>query len=344
MREHALLRALLQEFHQINAANLGRSLRAPVFALADQGPAGAWIRPLRQIRFSRAWVEAADWGQISEVLRHEMAHQYVCEVLGQRGEQPHGPAFAHVCRQLGISARATGAVGGVPAEEPAELRRVRKLLALAASANSHEAEAAMAHAQRLMRKRTIDHVDSGHQRSFVVGNVGRSALRYHAWETALLGLLCSHFHVQGLISRSFEVSAAEWRQVLEIHGTPENVAFAQYVYDFVAQATLRLFEERRTSLPARAGARAQFALGVVQGFRRKLEESEQDLRQAGLVWRGDAALEAHLGCRYPHLSKRLTQGSVTEATRAGFTAGQDLTLHRPLERGPDGVPRALTGR
>jgi len=77
-------------------------------------------------------------------LKHEMAHQFVHEVLGEQ-EAPHGPAFRATCARLGIDQRA----GGLPqpaqsADQRRLLERVHKLLALAQSDNQHEAEAAAA--------------------------------------------------------------------------------------------------------------------------------------------------------------------------------------------------------
>src|SRR5207248_891299 len=81
--------------------------------------------------------------------------------LGERGETAHGPRFRAVCERLGID----GAASGVPQSRsvPGSVEATRKmadriarLLALAESPNVHEAEAAMAAAQRLLLKHNIE--------------------------------------------------------------------------------------------------------------------------------------------------------------------------------------------
>jgi hypothetical protein len=345
LRELALLDALRISFSAINRENLNLSLRAPIFALADQQPAGSWDAANRMIRFSRAFVATAGWGQVTEVLRHEMAHQYVSEVLRRDHEPPHGEAFAYAARRLGITARASGPLLGLDDEvEPQELRRIRKLLALANSGNAHEAEVAMAAARRLMRKRQIELVEAEADRPYLAVQVGRTAARFHAWETQLVALLTKHFHVKGLIVPTFDIADGAWKRGLEVYGSPENVKFACYVYDFVAQAAERLYRQQKAELAGQANARAQFARGVVLGFWRKLDEAEEQDRQTGLIWLGDPDLDERFHQRHPRLSAYRTEARTSDAVRAGFAAGKDLTLNRPITEGPSGEARAITDR
>ena len=69
-----------------------------------------------------------------EVLKHEMAHQFVDEVLGVHDEPDHGPVFRQVCDERGIDARAAGAPDADRARDHV-LDRIAKLLALAGSPN-----------------------------------------------------------------------------------------------------------------------------------------------------------------------------------------------------------------
>ena len=87
-----------------------------------------------------------------------MAHQYVHEVLGKVDESAHGPAFRELCARLGIDAGAAGvpAAGAPSADDARVLERIARLLALAESANVHEAQAAMNAAQRLMLKHNLE--------------------------------------------------------------------------------------------------------------------------------------------------------------------------------------------
>jgi len=147
----ALEAALMREVASLHATEnwlrFGSRLRTPVLALSDTTVRlGAWIRATRTLELSRALVLDRPWVEVVSVLQHEMAHQYVDEVLGVHDEHPHGDTFRQLCAALGIDDRAAGPpalAAGAPAAPDRVLARVRKLLALAASSNQHEAESAM---------------------------------------------------------------------------------------------------------------------------------------------------------------------------------------------------------
>ena len=121
--------------------------------------------------FARGFVLQKPWSVVSEVLRHEMAHQFVSEQLkGHEDDTPHGPAFQRICSRFGIDPRAAGLPEGEgPAGPPTEgarvLRKVQRLLALAESSNEHEAQSAMSAASRLMLKYNIAHLQNPGPRS-----------------------------------------------------------------------------------------------------------------------------------------------------------------------------------
>ena len=111
--ERAALRALAWAWHEANATYFKQRLKVPVFALSDTpGRLGLWRLGSRTMELQRRLVADGGWGQVLEVLRHEMAHQYVHEVLGVVEESAHGPAFQEVCARLGIDAAASGMPGG----------------------------------------------------------------------------------------------------------------------------------------------------------------------------------------------------------------------------------------
>ena len=54
------------------------------------------------LRLATRLVHDEPWQVVIEVLRHEMAHQYVDEVLRIHDESAHGPAFRKVCAERSI--------------------------------------------------------------------------------------------------------------------------------------------------------------------------------------------------------------------------------------------------
>src|SRR5689334_8731259 len=80
--EAALVRELLAAWKQINLAYFKGSLDAPSIELTRaRSRLGLWRREARVIEISRHLVLSRPWGVVVEVLKHEMAHQFVHEVL-----------------------------------------------------------------------------------------------------------------------------------------------------------------------------------------------------------------------------------------------------------------------
>ena len=198
--EAALLRELLRVHAWENHARFKNRLRPPMLVLTDTTTRlGQWVRIGRRLELSRPMLIARPWPEVVSVLLHEMAHQFVDEVLRVRDEDPHGPTFARVCAERGIDGRAHGApvpVAGADAAGDRVLDKIRKLLALAASANQHEAELAMRTAHELMLRHNID-VAPG-QREYQVRHVGDPTVRRTAAESLIAGILAEFFFVKVL--------------------------------------------------------------------------------------------------------------------------------------------------
>jgi predicted SprT family Zn-dependent metalloprotease len=151
-----LLRELAREYRDINWAFFNNRLQLIPLAISDDRSRLGFFAPdPRRIELSRELVSNHAWGTVVEVLKHEMAHQFVHELLGHRDETSHGPSFQRVCEQLGIDPRASGLPAETRERSPI-LDRVKKLLALANSPNQHEAETAMRMAHRLMLRHNLE--------------------------------------------------------------------------------------------------------------------------------------------------------------------------------------------
>ena len=107
--ETALLRELAERYQWENRARFGNRLVAPVLVLSDTtARLGRWIASTRTLELSRELVFARPWVEVISVLEHEMAHQFVSEVLHAREDSAHGQTFRRVCAERGIDARAGG--------------------------------------------------------------------------------------------------------------------------------------------------------------------------------------------------------------------------------------------
>ncbi|HYJ09791.1 MAG TPA: DUF2786 domain-containing protein [Polyangiaceae bacterium] len=344
--ERAALYAIARTYEHVNGSLFRFRLRAPAFELTEGSERlGRWLPQPRTIELSRRLLLDHGWGVLEEVLKHEMAHQYVHEVLQVHGEPAHGPAFRKICEERGIDARAAGApvAGPDPAKSPI-LERIAKLLALAESPNEHEAQAAMSAAQRLMLKHNIEAAVSGAS-SYSFRHLGKPSGRVSEHERRLALILDEHFFVQVIWVPVWRPLEAKRGSVLEVCGSRDNVELAAYVYDFLMYTADALYRaDRRQRHDRSHQARRKFLAGVMAGFHQRLERERERSTAEGLVWIGDRELGGYFRRRHPHV--RWARHSVStggEAYSRGQTAGRNIVLHRGVKAGPSLEVRQLPG-
>lgn len=324
-----------------NRSSFGNSLRPCTIQLAaDPKLLGRWDGATRTLTLATGLVLGQPWAVVVEVLRHEMAHQFVTEVLRVE-EPPHGPTFRAVCRQRGIDPAAAGLPVSTDPSGNRVLEKVRKLLALASSHEPHEAESALRAAHRLLRDHAMTLGDV-EERRYGFLQVGPVRARRPTWEQVLAGILAGHFFVRAVYIEAYDVARGSWGRVLELSGTAEQLQVAEYVYGWLAAAAegAWMAHPRRRSTP---GGRERFLAGVMTGFKDKLKAEDAALHERGLVRRDDPVLEAWIGLRHPNLvAGRSLRVRTDDAWVAGREAGARLELRKGVQGGPG--PRALTDR
>jgi hypothetical protein len=339
--EAALLRELRARWDWENYARFGERLTAPVLVLAPTtSRLGRWVRATRTLELGRAFVLGRPWPEIVSVLAHEMAHQFVDEALGVHDETAHGESFRRVCGERGIDARAAGAPaadGASPAETERALERIKKLLALAGSANQHEADAAMRKAHELMLRHNVDLAAAAAERDYEVRHVGDARKRRTLVETEIVGLLSELFFVKVIRVPVYLPREGKRGTVFELAGTHANLEMACHVYAFLLATTDRLWRQNRRDARVKSGRdRLSYQSGVVRGFRDKLRAERAQLRGTGLVWVGDAKLDDFYRARNPRIVSRRRSVRVGGAHEAGREAGGTIVLHRPIATSHEG--------
>ncbi len=79
------LREIAREWDCVNRDLFGGAMRRPSFLfLSGTRRLGQWNGVERSIALNRSLLDDQSWGVVLEVLRHEMAHQFVFEVMGVR--------------------------------------------------------------------------------------------------------------------------------------------------------------------------------------------------------------------------------------------------------------------
>jgi hypothetical protein len=336
--EASLLRELKHCFLEINRSHFRGALALPVLKLVEARTVlGRWDGARRTLELSLPLVLAAAWGTVTEILKHEMAHQYVHDVLGVRDEAAHGPAFRGVCERMGVDA----AAAGMPAAAHAApgggrsrvLRRVADLLALARSPNRHEAETAAALAQRLMLKHNVELSREEGRRRYGFRLLGEPKGRVSEAEHILAAILAEHFFVEAIWVPAYRPREGKRGSVLEICGTPENLEICGYVHGFLRGTAERLWAEHKRGTGVRGDRdRRTYLAGVMEGFRERLGAERRRARAEGLVWVGDADLGSYYRRRHPHVrTVRLAVHGRSDVRSHGREAGRNIVLCRGLD-------------
>lgn len=354
--EAALVRELRDRYDWDNRARFAGRLVPPVIVLSDStSHLGRWHSQLRLLEISRALVLDRPWLEVASVLEHEMAHQFVDEVLHVRTETAHGETFRRVCAERGIDARAAGKPGVASATDPSApgadpgadrvLERIRKLLALAGSPNQHEAEIAMRKAHELMLRHNIEATAARVEHSYCVRHLGDPHKRGTRVESEVVGLLSEFFFVKVIRIPVYLPRLGKSGMVYEIAGTHPNVEMAGHVHAFLLATAARLWQENRHDARVRNGRdRLVYQSGVIGGFREKLLSERVDLKETGLVWVGDRSLDGFYHARHPHITTRRHHVRMNSAHDAGREAGRTVVLHKPVAHGPTASgPRLLRG-
>ncbi len=335
--ETALVREIAREWARVNQSHFRSRMVAPTIALVSHASfLGRWVHDTRTIELSRPLVLGRPWAVAIEVLKHEMAHQYVHEALGVTDETAHGPRFREVCAAMGVDAAASGLPsvdGGGVSEEARAIDRITKLLALAGSPNVHEAEAATMAAQRLLLRYNLYLAAARGARGYVHRHLGEPSGRIYEPDRILSTILGRYFFVEVIWVSVYRPLEGRHGSVLEICGTPENVRIAEYVHGFLRATASRLWENHGRAHARRSGReRLVFLAGVMAGVSDKLSRQERTSAEEGLVWVKDADLSGFLRKRYPHIRHVRYGGERrTETYERGRAAGREVVIHKGIE-------------
>lgn len=355
-REHALLEVLREEWRHWNVARFRGAMRMPVLRLTDtEQRLGQWSAHPRELSLSRRMLIERAWPAVVEVLKHEMAHQFVTEILNVHDEPPHGPTFTRVCRDRGIDARAAGALEDATSPHDEHVQRIveraTRLLALAGSSNEHEAEAAMRAARRLLAQHNLgDSVHSAREPEHGYAHVGAVLRRVHEWQKVLASLLVEHFFVEAIWIRAYLPLEGRHGSQLELCGTHANLRIAEYVHGYLTASAPRLWSayKERTSVRGDRDRLTYFS-GLMNGFRERLRsDAKTDTHTPStrqMVRVADAALQGFLRARHPYVRTVRYGGAARGAAyHHGESEGRALTLRRPLDTSASPGPRLLPPR
>lgn len=329
-------------------------LKKPVIEIGDaQATWGSWDAASQTIRISARLVTAHAWDVTVNILKHEMAHQLVTEIF--QTQDSHGPMFQEACRLLGVpeafqhaKSDITTIIDACSREGSASVRifdRVKKLLALAQSANEHEAALAMQKANDLIARYNLERIDQDEAATYVYRIISPGKKRIAAYQRHICTILMNYFFVEVIFSDMYHPATCETYKTIEILGAAENVEIAEYVYYFLLRQLDRLWQDYRRNAWKPAKGKISYRLGVLHGLGEKLKASEAARRpepQNGkalttvsvLVCQQDTKLAEFLRARFPRLARMQSRSSRVDqqAYLAGVREGRQLTIHKGISR------------
>jgi hypothetical protein len=228
------------------------------------------------------------------------------------------------------------------------LGKIRKLLALAESGETHEAESALAKAQSLIMQYNLNLIEVKRQRDFYALFLGKPSVRRDLVLGSLGALLSDFYCVESIWTTSWVVEAERFGRALEINGAAENLRVAEYVFHFILRHIDSAWERFQGKQRLGSRAKRDFGLGVVRGVRQRLEQEQITAHpqhaagRALMLWR-DPELNAFHRFRHPRISKT-RNGNRTfdqDSFQAGVQEGSRLQIRPGLNETASTGPRLL---
>jgi hypothetical protein len=349
------LRQLLLEFDDI-CSSYGVYLTPPVFEISDSRERlGEWQAAARSIKISRYLIEENSWSVVIHVLKHEMAHQYCSEVLQSR-DRPHGENFRLACERLGVPYEYRKARSGLHAAVQSDgfssltvirgrkfLRRLEKLLALSHSGNEHEAALAMQKARELAEKYHCEPLLVGGRPDFTYLVIDRKRKRLSGYQKYICMILGEFYMVRVILSDRYDPLADDTFKTIELLGTRENLAIAEYCFHFLENQLRILWQanKQRYNGRSRRSMQNSYYLGVLKGFSEHLRGSAAGdtaavpgLADSALIEVREGMLSSYVAMRFPRLQRSsATRIRVkTGAYERGVESGRALRFTHGIEQ------------
>ncbi len=334
-------------------------LTPPVFEISKtKQQLGSWDAESRTIRISFFLITNHSWAVTLNVLKHEMAHQ-ICAEIFQSREVAHGESFDRACDYLGLPKEYRRASGDLPesldligqgSRPTSEGRRfidkVEKLLALAQSANENEAALAMQKANELIEKYNIMQMESAQDVSYTYVIINRKKKRIETYQRQICAILRDFFFVKIVTSFLYDPLSNQTHKTIEILGSNENVAIAEYCYHFLENQLSALWSKNKHRYNGKTRTeKNSYYMGLLKGFNGKLRKQKEQSKKArvvaasdngqsqkmySLVVSEDERLNDYVEIKFPRLSKISRRGPrIYKSTYdEGIETGKNITLHK----------------
>lgn len=325
---------------------------------------GSWDSQTRTISISKKLIMEHPWHDAIGVLRHEIAHQYVDEILTHQKTKPHGDLFLKACQKVGVPYFFTKASTHLnqhsldwrqtQSSSPEEkmLEKVQKLLNLASSTNENEALLAMNRVREIYARYNLEKYSSTQEgkEEFYHAVIESGRKRLHSYEQKIISLLVNHYLVEVVIGSAYNTNKQEHLRIIELIGRRENVLMAEYVYHFLSRFTQELVEQKKKSAKPKISASLlkSFHLGLLSGFDEKISEHAEkqesgEIQKSIQLFRHDPELKKYLAQIHPRLINVSSQARLRDRQlfELGKQEGRKINIRRPVESRGQGPVRLL---
>lgn len=214
--------------------------------------------------------------------------------------------------------------------------RIKKLLALANSDNEHEANSAMAKANKLMLENSISMDEMNRDAEYCKEQL-EVQFRVPPEEEWVRPILSQFFKVDFVTRKTPGKSP----NVVFILGSDTNVEIAKYVRDFLMKTYKSLFVSYRKKTGCHVSSKKSFYYGIYTGLTEKLKEAHKQVeKEHGLVLsKKDAGLEKYIRDAFDNLrsSKRKASGITdADAVISGESEGRSISINKGMNSSGQG--------
>jgi hypothetical protein len=297
---------------------------------------------------------------------HEFVHYYLYQIDGKGGYlRPgvHSQEFKRIgeifnihpfyltddveSKELTPNPVANTVEPPVDADASGVLAKVRKLMALSKSTVAAEADAALAAASNIMAKHNIKSLELDSKiDKYVYQRVAIPSYVQTAEIGVISSILFNFFFVHVVSCSTINARTLKPVTYIEITGKPENVLFADYVYNFVLER-LKTFWQNARSLHHFSGKtlKKSFQFSVLKGLYHKLEEAayqenkkflQEKKNYSDIVLHKNPGFTKYLEKRYGNsIKSTLVKYTPKDllSSHVGYEYGKTIDINRPLNEG-----------
>lgn len=268
--------AQLSREHKTIAWRYGVNLTTPTINISSgKKRLGWWCSRTRTLSISSYLIKTQTWDIILEVLKHEMAHQYVTDVYNNADS--HGKFFKLACQKLGVHRAFAGSgrnydkglqefKGELAPEALRMLGKVEKLMALGQSGNEAEAHAASRKANYLLNKYNIGSPFSDDENPDIKYlTICHKKKRIESIQRAILSILKQYYYVDCLTSGTYHAKDDTTYKSVVLVGKEEALRVAEYTYYFLLDTSRTLWQIFIKTQAASRTDKLSFDMGFIAG-------------------------------------------------------------------------------